>query len=150
MNASKPSWALVQANACTVSAASRASSHGWARAEPQLAQSIFAWTAGASPNMGDKLVRGLCEEGSKLSIHFQVTKVVRPLTPTSKLTAGGQQVQFGKQHGEIIDGVTGKKTRFGGSMACSCCVFVFPVSKPHASQCWTAPGCDHSRETATN
>ena len=126
MNASKPSWALVQANACTVSAASRASSHGWARAEPQLAQSIFAWTAGASPNMGDKLVRGLCEEGSKLSIHFQVTKVVRPLTPTSKLTAGGQQVQFGKQHGEIIDGVTGKKTRFGRKHG----VFVLRVRFP--------------------
>ena len=64
------------------------------------------------------------------------SKVVRPLIVVSTLAAGGHQVQFGKQHGETIHGVTGKKTRFGKKNGvCVCCVLGSPVSKPHASQC---------------
>ena len=67
---------------------------------------------GRIPNMGEKLVCGLSEEGSKLSINFQVTTVDKPLIAVSKLTAAGHQVWFGKQHGVITHGVTGKTTTF--------------------------------------
>ena len=67
---------------------------------------------GRIPNMGEKLVCGVSEEGSKLSINFQVTTVDKPLIAVSKLTAAGHQVWFGKQHGVITHGVTGKTTTF--------------------------------------
>jgi hypothetical protein len=67
---------------------------------------------GRIPNLGEKAINGLSTEGQKLSINFQVTSVDRPLIAVSKLTAAGHDVWFGKDHGVITHGVTGKHTTF--------------------------------------
>jgi hypothetical protein len=64
------------------------------------------------PNMGEKLIPGLSDEGSRLSINFQVTQVDRPLLAVSKLTAAGHEVWFGDEQGVITHGSTGKQTHF--------------------------------------
>jgi hypothetical protein len=51
-------------------------------------------------------------EGRPLDIKFQVTSVDRPLIAVSKLTAAGHDVWFGRDHGVITHGVTGKHTTF--------------------------------------
>ena len=67
---------------------------------------------GRIPNLGEKLVCGLSDEGSKLSINFQVTAVDKPLIAVSKLTGAGHDVWFGRDHGVITHGGSGKKTKF--------------------------------------
>jgi hypothetical protein len=67
---------------------------------------------GRIPNLGEKAINGLSEEGQKLAINFQVTSVDRPLIAVSKLTAAGHNVWFGRDHGVITHGVTGKHTTF--------------------------------------
>ncbi len=67
---------------------------------------------GRIPNLGEKAISGLSEEGLKLAINFQVTAVDRPLVAVSKLTAAGHQVWFGKELGTITHSRTGKVTTF--------------------------------------
>jgi hypothetical protein len=67
---------------------------------------------GRIPNLGEKLVGGVSDEGHKLSINFQVACVDRPLIAVSKLTAAGHDVWFGKTHGVITHGATGQSTVF--------------------------------------
>lgn len=63
-------------------------------------------------NMGEKLIPGLSDEGSRLSINFQVTQVDRPLLAVSKLTSAGHSVWLGNEQGVITHGSTGKQTHF--------------------------------------
>ena len=63
-------------------------------------------------NLGEKMVPGLSDEGSRMKINFQVTNVDKPLIAVSKLTAAGHDVWFGQQHGVITHGETGKQTTF--------------------------------------
>jgi hypothetical protein len=67
---------------------------------------------GRIPNLGEKLVGGVSDEGHKLSINFQVACVDRPLIAVSKLTAAGHDVWFGKAHGVITHGTTGQSAVF--------------------------------------
>ena len=67
---------------------------------------------GRIPNLGEKAINGLSEEGQKLAIKFQVTNVDRPLIAVSKLTSAGHDVWFGETHGVITHGVTGKHRTF--------------------------------------
>jgi hypothetical protein len=67
---------------------------------------------GRIPNIGEKLVGGVSDEGHKLSINFQVACVDRPLIAVSKLTAAGHDVWFGKTYGVITNGATGQSTVF--------------------------------------
>jgi hypothetical protein len=67
---------------------------------------------GRLPNLGEKLVKGLSEEGSKLAIRFQVTNVDRPLIAVSRLTAAGHDVRFGRDGGTITNQANGKVTKF--------------------------------------
>jgi hypothetical protein len=67
---------------------------------------------GRIPNLGEKAVGGLSDEGQKLAIVFQVANVDRPLIAVSKLTAAGHDVWFGRTHGVITNGTTGHSTTF--------------------------------------
>ena len=66
---------------------------------------------GRIPNLGEKSVGGLSDEGQKLAITFQVANVDRPLIAVSKLTAAGHDVWFGKTYGVITNGTTGQSTQ---------------------------------------
>ena len=63
-------------------------------------------------NQGEKMVPGLSDKGSRMKINFQVTNDEKPLIAVSKLTEAGHDVWFGKQHGIITHGGTGKQTTF--------------------------------------
>jgi hypothetical protein len=79
-------------------------------------------------NQGEKLVPGLSDEGSSMSINFQVTQVEMPLIAVSKLTAIGHQVWFGGDHGYITHGSSGKHTKFFKKKG----VFVLRIWVPRA------------------
>jgi hypothetical protein len=83
---------------------------------------------GRIPNMGEKSIPGLSDEGSRLAINFQVTTVDRPLIAVSKLTAAGHDVWFGQHHGVITHGSTGKQTTFAKRNG----VYVLRIWAPHA------------------
>jgi hypothetical protein len=80
-------------------------------------------------NQGEKLVPGLSDEGSSMSINFQVTQVEMPLIAVSRLTAIGHQVWFGGDHGVITHGSSGKQTKFFKKKG----VFVLRIWVPRAS-----------------
>jgi hypothetical protein len=80
-------------------------------------------------NMGEKLIPGLSDEGSRLSINFQVTQVDRPLLAVSKLTSAGHGVWFGEDHGVITHGGTGKHTYFRKRNG----IYVLRIWAPRAS-----------------
>ncbi len=64
------------------------------------------------PNLGDKSVKALSEEGATLAIKFQVTNVDKPLIAVSKLTAAGQEVSFNENGGTITNKANGRTTAF--------------------------------------
>lgn len=67
---------------------------------------------GRIPNLGEKRVQAVTDEGSRLAVNFQVAPVDRPLIAVSKLTAAGHHVFFGKDAGVILHSVTGAETKF--------------------------------------
>jgi hypothetical protein len=67
---------------------------------------------GRIPNLGEKLVGGVSDDGHKLSINFQVANVDKPLIAVAKLTEAGHEVWFGKTWGVIKHGTTGRCTGF--------------------------------------
>lgn len=81
------------------------------------------------PNVGEKLVPGLTDEGTKFQVNFQVTEVDRPLIAVSKLTAAGHDVWFGDSWGVITHARTGKQTVFGKKNG----VYVLRVWAPRGS-----------------
>ena len=64
------------------------------------------------PNLGEKKVSGYTDEGSKLSVTYQVAPVDRPILAVCKLTQAGHNVWFGKEGGIITHGTTGRRTHF--------------------------------------
>ncbi len=64
------------------------------------------------PNLGEKLIKGISEEGANTAIKFQVTHVDKPLIAVSRLTAAGHEVWFGENSGTVTDKATGKVTHF--------------------------------------
>ncbi len=44
------------------------------------------------PNMGEKTIKAMTNEGMKLSVVFQVTRVVKPLLSAAKMTRQGHRV----------------------------------------------------------
>ena len=74
------------------------------------------------------MVPGLSDEGSSMSINFQVTQVEMPLIAVSKLTAVGHQVWFEGDHGVIKHGSSGKQTKFFKKKG----VFVLRIWVPRA------------------
>ena len=64
------------------------------------------------PNLGEKLVPGITDDGEKFKVNFQVCDVDRPLIAVSKLAAAGYDVWFGDTHGAIVDTRTGRETPF--------------------------------------
>jgi hypothetical protein len=79
-------------------------------------------------NQGEKLVPGLSDEGSRMSINFQVTQVEMPLIAVSKLTAVGHRVWFEGDHGVIQHGSSGRQTKFFKKKG----VFVLRIWVPRA------------------
>jgi hypothetical protein len=79
-------------------------------------------------NQGEKLVPGLSDEGSSMSINFQVTQVEMPLIAVSKLTAVGHRVWFEGDHGVIQHGSSGRQTKFFKKKG----VFVLRIWVPRA------------------
>lgn len=67
---------------------------------------------GRISNLGEKHVKGISEEGSRLGIKFQVANVDRPLIAVSRLTAAGHEVWFGKDGGTITNKANGRITHF--------------------------------------
>ena len=67
---------------------------------------------GRIPNLGEKQVVGLSDQGTNMAISFQVTSVDKPLIAVSKLAAAGHDVIFGQQGGVVHNRTTGKKTPF--------------------------------------
>ena len=63
-------------------------------------------------NLGEKSISSISEEGQKLGILFQVTSVDKVLIAVAKLTNAGHDVWFGKNHGVITHGVSGRQTKF--------------------------------------
>lgn len=64
------------------------------------------------PNVGEKLVPGLTDAGSKFQVNFQVTDVDRPLIAVSKLAAAGHDVWFGDTGCVITHARTRRETTF--------------------------------------
>ena len=64
------------------------------------------------PNMGEKLVRGITDEGTSVAVNFQVAAVDKPLIAISKLTEAGHDVQFTKEGGDSTHKATGNRTFF--------------------------------------
>jgi hypothetical protein len=89
-------------------------------------------------NLGEKSISSLSEEGQKLAILFQVTSVDKVLIAVAKLTNAGHDVWFGKSHGVITHGVTGKQTKFIKKNG----VFVLKlwVLRPSAAAVASVPG----------
>ena len=65
---------------------------------------------GRIPNLGEKMINGLSEEGQKLAIKFQVTSVNQVLVAVAKLTQAGHDVWFGPNYGVITHGATKRQT----------------------------------------
>jgi hypothetical protein len=64
------------------------------------------------PNMGEKAVKALSDEGAPLAVKFQVTLVDKPLLAVSMLTAAGHEVSFHERGGTITNKANGKTTVF--------------------------------------
>ncbi len=82
------------------------------------------------------MIPGLSDEGSRLSINFQVTNVDRPLLAVSKLTAAGHVVKFGHEHGVITHGGNGKQTHFRKRNG----IYVLHIWVPRAKATMTSGG----------
>ena len=67
---------------------------------------------GRIPNLGAKEVKSIMNDGEKLNVKFQVTKVDRPLLAVSKIVEAGHHVTFNDKGGSITHGTTGHKTMF--------------------------------------
>jgi hypothetical protein len=67
---------------------------------------------GRIPNLGEKRVNGLSDDGQKLAINFQVTSVNQVLVAVPKLTLAGHDVDFRPTFGVITHGVTKRQTKF--------------------------------------
>ncbi len=64
-------------------------------------------------NEGQRSVQGLTEDGSPVSMQYQVAKVTRPLNAVSKICDRGNVVVFTARGGTIHNLWTGRKTPFG-------------------------------------
>jgi hypothetical protein len=67
---------------------------------------------GRIPNLGEKMINGLSDDGQKLAIKFQVTSVNQVLVAVAKLTLAGHDVRFRPKFGVITHGVTKRETIF--------------------------------------
>ena len=67
---------------------------------------------GRLPNLGEKSVKAISEEGAPLAIKVQVTNVDKPLIAVSRLTAAGHEVWFGQDGGTVTNKANGKATTF--------------------------------------
>ena len=91
---------------------------------------------GRIPNIGEELVPGLTDDGDKSKVNFQVCDVDRPLIAVSKLTAAGDDVWLGENHGFITHARSGKHTTFFKKNG----VYVLRIWVPRSSEPSTVTG----------